>query len=55
MIKLGIEDRHFIFTVETCGSLRPEEIVRRSIVELKKKLDHLRKQVQPDESMEVNR
>ena len=55
MIKVGIEEQHFVFTVETTGAIRPEEIVRRSVKELTKKLHHLRENVAVEEAMEFNR
>lgn len=55
LIKVGIEERHFVYTVETSGSLKPEEIVRRAIGELKKKIELLRGSVQAEEPMESHR
>ena len=53
MIKVGIEDRHFVYTVESNGSLKSDEIVRRAINELGKKIKHLRESIKDQEPMEI--
>jgi len=48
-IKVGITEKHFVFTVESNGSLRPDEIVRRAIKELGKKIVNLREAIKDQE------
>lgn len=45
LVTIGMEQDRFLFTVETTGSLRPEEIVMRSFAVLKDKLEMLKNEL----------
>ena len=42
LVKISTKPGKFIFTVETTGSLRPEEIVKMALDQLKKKLEAMK-------------
>ena len=45
-IRISQKENEFLFTVETTGVLRPEEIVRMALAELKKKLGTVNKELE---------
>lgn len=55
MIVVGVETDKFVFTVESSGSLAPDEIMRRAISELRRKIQHLKLAVNEQEPIEINR
>jgi len=55
IIVVGVEPNKFVFTIETSGSLAPEEIVKRAIFELRKKIEHLKLALNEQEPVEINR
>lgn len=55
IIVVGVESDKFVFTVETSGSLAPDEIMRRAISELRKKIQHLRLAINEQEPVEIHR
>eukprot|EP00013_Stygamoeba_regulata_P004464 CAMPEP_0177637958 /NCGR_PEP_ID=MMETSP0447-20121125/5240_1 /TAXON_ID=0 /ORGANISM="Stygamoeba regulata, Strain BSH-02190019" /LENGTH=299 /DNA_ID=CAMNT_0019139903 /DNA_START=109 /DNA_END=1008 /DNA_ORIENTATION=+ len=49
MVSISTKPDRFIFTVETTGSLKPDEVVLSAVSELKKKLINLRTHLQSEE------
>ena len=55
IVEVSIEPEHFVFTVESSGSLSPEEIIRRTLLELRKKIAFLKSTINKQEATEINR
>jgi len=58
LVKITQKKEKFIFTVETTGSLRPEEVVKNALFELAKKLDYVKEstlQMRHNQNIQSNR